>query len=111
MGVVVVGDLAHVVVEKPIIGSKDLVPNLRKARVHVRDIIDRWLGTVRAPHNHRDRAGFALGDPTTIVFVEPFGELCRLAKLAVRTIGHGRIMPATSGASTSSSNDGSTISR
>jgi len=49
---------------------------------------------VRLPHDHRHETRFALGDPTLVVLVEPFGEPGRLTQLAVGHVRQCRRVPA-----------------
>jgi hypothetical protein len=89
--VVVIGDVAHVVVdvmlEREVLGDHH-----RELVVHVRELIGGRRHAVTAPHNHRDRADLTLRDPADVVLVEPLRDARRLAEIAVgvvyESVGH-----------------------
>src|SRR5215467_5574744 len=79
--VVVVGDVAHVVVDVVLahLGLGDLV----QARPHVLEVLGRGRGAVPAPHHHGHVAHVALRDPADIVFVVPGRHALGPAQIAV----------------------------
>ena len=70
MRVVVVGDVAHVVVDV-VLELEVHGDHLGELRVHVLELVGRRLGAVGPPHDHRHRADLALRDPAHVVLVEP----------------------------------------
>src|SRR4051794_4024506 len=60
VGVVVVGDIAHVVVDV-VLEREVLRDHHRELLVHVRQLLARRRDAVAAPHDHRDRADLASG--------------------------------------------------
>jgi hypothetical protein len=82
--VVVVGDVAHVVIDGP--GSVHelfvgyLGENLMEVALHV---IGR-VGIVCSPDDHRHEADLAVPDPTRLVFEVSLGEDGRLAEFTLR---------------------------
>ena len=81
-GVIVVGNVAHVVVDVVLEGEV-LLNNECQALVHVGELVGRRLGAVAAPDDHRRRADLALRDPADLVLVEPGRDPRRLAEVAV----------------------------
>ena len=68
--VVVVGDVAHVVVDV-VLEFEVLRDDAGQPRVHVRELVGRRGDSVPAPDDHRDGADLAFGDPADVVLVEP----------------------------------------
>src|SRR6266850_1581054 len=87
VGVVVVGDVAHVVVD---VALADLLGRyLAQARVHVGEVLGGRLGAVVAPDHHGHRADLTLGDPADVVFVEPRGDARGATEIAAGDLGEG----------------------
>ncbi|MDQ1467406.1 MAG: glucose-phosphate thymidylyltransferase [Actinomycetota bacterium] len=82
VGVVVVGDVPHVVVDV-VLEREVLRHDIGEALVHVGELRGGRLGSVTPPHHHRGRADLALGDPADLVLVEPGRDPRRLAQVAV----------------------------
>jgi glucose-1-phosphate thymidylyltransferase len=82
VGVVVVRDVPHVVVDVVLEGEV-LADDVGQPLVHVGELFGRRLGAVPAPYDHRSRADLALGDPADVVLVEPGRDPRRLAQVAV----------------------------
>ncbi len=82
VSVVVVGDVAHVVVDVVLVGEV-LGDDGGEALVHVGELGGGRLGPVAAPHHHRGRADLTLGDPADLVLVEPGRDPGGLAEVAV----------------------------
>jgi hypothetical protein len=73
VGVVVVGDVAHVVIDVVLVievGTYDKGETFVEHGLHLMG----RLGIVLLPDDHRDCADLALGDPALIILVEPLGE-------------------------------------
>ena len=87
MGVVVVRDVAHVVVDV-VVEVEVLLDDHREASVEHLLHVRRGVGIVDLPHDHRDGADLALRDPAELVLVEPGGDVSGLAEVAV-VAGHG----------------------
>ena len=79
--VVVVGDVAHVVVDV-VLELEVLRRRPWRAVVHVRELVGRRLDAVAPPHDHRHRADLTLGDPADVVLVEPRCDPRGLAEVA-----------------------------
>jgi glucose-1-phosphate thymidylyltransferase len=82
VGVVVVGDVAHVVVDV-VLEREVRRDDRRQTLVHMGELGLGRLGAVAAPHHHRGRADLALGDPADLVLVEPGRDPSRFAEIAV----------------------------
>src|SRR4029077_6847636 len=69
VGVIVVGDVAHVAVDVVLaeLGGRDLTQSLP----HVGHVLGRRRGAVPAPDHHRHLADLALRDPADVVLVKP----------------------------------------
>ena len=80
--VVVVGDVAHVVVDV-VLEREVLAHDRGQTGVHVREGRFRWRHAMVTPHHHRYRTDLAFRDPTDVVFVEPGRDARRLAEVAV----------------------------
>jgi hypothetical protein len=81
--VIVVGDVAHVVIDGPGGVDKLLIRDFGEDPVEVPlDFIGR-IRIVRSPHDHRHEAYFAVPDPTRLVFEVALGEDGRLAKFTL----------------------------
>lgn len=78
VGVVMVGDVAHVVINV-VREIKMLCDNGRKLIMHVGQVIVRRNDTMVSPHHHGRRANLTLRNPTNVVFMEP---LCDFGGLA-----------------------------
>src|SRR5262249_4688076 len=83
VGVEVIGDVPHVVVDVVLDGQL-LGRDLAQAVEHVLEVGGGRLAAVLPPHDHRDRADLALGDPADLVLVVPGGDPGRLTEIAVR---------------------------
>ena len=80
MRVIVVGDIAHVVVD--IVRELEMLGyDERKPLVHVFEVLGWRAHAVPTPHHHRHRADLAFGDPADVVFVEGGGDACRLTEV------------------------------
>ena len=93
VGVVVVGDVAHVVVD--VVAVEHRGGDAGELAVHVGEVVRRRVDAVPAPHDHRRVADLALGDPAHVVLVEPVGDLGGLAQVAAVGLlapGHPRII-------------------
>jgi hypothetical protein len=66
--VVVVGDVAHVVVDRPRCRVELLVGDGAQDLVQVRLDVLGGLGVVHAPHDHGHETYLAVTDPTDVVF-------------------------------------------
>src|SRR6266481_5414822 len=80
VGVVVVGDVAHVTVDVILaeLGRRDLTQPL----AHVGQVLGRRLRAVPAPDDHRHLADLALRDPADVVLVKPRRQLLGPAQIA-----------------------------
>ena len=67
MRVVVVGNIAHVVVDGPVAGPELAVRDNRQSRVELALDLDGRRVDVRPPHHHRHQADFAVSDPAEVV--------------------------------------------
>src|SRR5690606_7906656 len=72
VGVPVVGDVAHVVVD--VVAVEDTVGHLGQPPRHVVAVLVGDVGAVPAPHHHGRRADLAVGDPAHVVLVIPGGD-------------------------------------
>ena len=99
MGVIVVGDVPHVIVqpELPEPGRRDL----GEARAHVGEVLLGRSDAVEAPDHHGCVADVALGNPADVVLVVPRRDAGGAAEVAVglareglvggiRSLPHGR---------------------
>ena len=82
MGVVVVRNPAHVVVDVAVDGQL-IRRHPNQLILHVRQLVGRRRFPVLAPNDHRYEADLAVGNPADLVFMEPFCEPGSLAELAV----------------------------
>lgn len=83
MGVVVVRDVPHVVVD--VVAYRELLGrDPCELVVHVCERIGRRRRPVLPPHDHRDVADLAVGDPADVVLVVPWRDVCCLAQFAAR---------------------------
>jgi hypothetical protein len=80
--VVVVGDVAHVIIDRP--GSIDelVVRDFSEDLMKVAFDVVGWYGVVHSPDNHRYETDFAVTDPARLVFEVALREDSRLAELA-----------------------------
>ena len=88
MGVIVVRDVAHRVVDEvreAAQGGNDLL----EAAEHVCPHGLRRGWVMHTPDDHRDRAELTLGHPAHVVFEEPCSDARRLAEVTVRSVRHG----------------------
>jgi len=67
--VVVIGDIAHVVVDVEL--AELCGRHVPDSRLHVREVFGGRVGAVEAPHDHRHGADLTLGDPADLVLVIP----------------------------------------
>ncbi len=82
MGVEMLGDLPHVTVEFPAVGTEALVCHLRQ---HPDEVFDDLVGRgrpVAMPHDHRHATSFTVGHPPVFVFGVPMGEPIGSTELA-----------------------------
>src|ERR1022692_2881750 len=77
----VVGDLAHVPVDRPVPSAQHLVGDPPEMPEHARELFFRRVDGVAAPDDHGDTTYLAFGDPSQLVVVVPGGETRRLAEL------------------------------
>jgi hypothetical protein len=81
--VVVVGDVAHVVIDRPGGVNKLFVRDFGENLVEVAlDFLGR-VRIVRSPDDHRHKTYFAVPDPTCLVFEVALGEDGRLAEFTL----------------------------
>jgi hypothetical protein len=92
MRVVMVGDIAHVVVD--INRTEVLVRYRTEAPVHVRQGLSWRLDAVLPPDHHRYLTDLTFGDPAYLVLVVPGREVSGLAELAGAglSLSHVRIV-------------------
>ncbi len=83
MGVVVVGDVAHVVIDRPLTDPEFTVGHRRESFVELSFQILRWRGVVVAPHHHGHEAYLAVRDPAEIVLDVTRRDHRRLAELTI----------------------------
>ncbi len=88
VGVVVVGDVAHVVVDVAL-AAENAGGDLAQQRVHVGHVLGGRLGAVVAPHHHGHVADVALGDPADVVLVVPGRDPGRPAQVASADASEG----------------------
>src|SRR5690348_13036009 len=88
VGVVVVGDVAHVIVDVAL-AAEHAGGDLPQQGVHVALVLGGWLGAVVAPHHHGHVADVALRDPADVVLVVPGRDLRRPAQVASADAGEG----------------------
>ena len=69
MSVIVIGDVAHVVVEIEL--AEPVESDLLDPLVHMGQMVDGWLGPMEAPHDHRYFADVTFGNPTDVILVIP----------------------------------------
>lgn len=80
MGVVMIRDITHVIVEVPLARSKLLVGNEGELLLQRRFYLDPRCGVVYSPHDHRHDTNRAVGDPTEIVVEVARGDDGRLTE-------------------------------
>src|SRR2546426_5660364 len=80
VGVVVVGDVAHVIVHPELPELRD--GDLPQALAHVDHVLVGRRRAVEPPDDHRDLADLAPGDPADLVLVIPRGDPRRTAEIA-----------------------------
>ena len=80
--VVVIGDVAHVIVERPLALAQLAISDSTKQYSHLVALIFGRRGAVCAPHDHRYLANLAVGNPTQFVFEVARGDDRRFAKIA-----------------------------
>lgn len=81
MSVVVIGDVAHVIVNPPLAHTELLVGDEREGGVQNATYLVTGLRVVVAPHHHRYEADRAVGDPALVVLVVARREHRRFAEL------------------------------
>ena len=79
MSVIVIGDVAHVVVEIEL--AEPIERDLLDALMHMSQMLDGRLGAVEAPHDHRHFADVTLGYPTDVILVIPGRDAGGLAEI------------------------------
>ena len=87
VSMVVVGDVSHVIVDVEL-------AELRRSYfsnpiMHVSQVFDGWLGSMKAPHDHRYRADLALRDPTDVILVIPSSNARGAAEIAAIHLHEG----------------------
>jgi hypothetical protein len=87
MSVIMIGDVAHVVVEIEL--AKPIEGDLRDALMHMSQMLDGWLGAMEAPHNHWHFADVTLGNPADVVLVIPGRDARRATEIAAGGDDHG----------------------
>lgn len=103
MGVIVIGDVPHVIINRPRRGGKLHVGDERERVVKLTLYFWRRSRVVNSPHHHRHQADLAVGDPTRLIFVVTLGDdrgLAEFAAFAHLTVSvtydsHLTIVPAT----------------
>lgn len=80
MGVVVVGNIPHVVIDRPGGVHKLFVRHFGEHLVEVALYLIWRVGIVRSPDHHRHETYLAVPDPTRLVFEVALGEDGRLAE-------------------------------
>jgi len=83
MGVIVVGDVAHVVVDVMLELEMHRHHHL-ELRMHVCLHVIGRRGIVFTPHHHRHCADLAFGNPTHVVLMEPWRDSGGFAEIAIR---------------------------
>jgi hypothetical protein len=83
MGVVVIGNVAHVVIDGPRGVHKLFVRDFGQNLVEVALYLVGWIGIVRSPDHHRHEAYLTVPDPTGFVFEVALGEDGRLAEFTL----------------------------
>ena len=83
MRVVMIGDVAHVIVDRP--GGVDelIVSDLGENLVKMAFDVVGWRRVVHSPDNHRHETDFAVANPTRLVFEVALREDCRLAEFTL----------------------------
>ena len=81
--VVVVGDVAHVVVNLPATLPQDAIGHGPESLVELSLDLVRWFGVVLAPDHHGHQADLAVSNPTEIIFEVALGYRRGLAEVAV----------------------------
>jgi len=87
MSVIVIGDVAHVVVEIEL--AEPIDSDLPDPLVHVGQMLDWWLGAMEAPHNHWHFADVTFGNPADIIFVIPGRDAGRAAEITPVDLSKG----------------------
>ncbi|MGC2174389.1 MAG: hypothetical protein WA614_02880 [Acidimicrobiales bacterium] len=82
MRVVVVGDITHVVIDRPGGLFELFVSDTSERVVKVTPDVVGWIGIVHAPHDHGHETYFAVADPARLVFEVALRDDRRLAQLA-----------------------------
>ena len=83
MGVIVIGNVTHVVVHLPAALPQYGVGHGGEELVQGRLDLGWWRSVVDAPHDHRHETNFTVGNPAEIVFVVPLGYGRGFAEVAV----------------------------
>jgi hypothetical protein len=83
MGVVVIGNVAHVVIDGPRGVHKLFVRDFGEDLVEMALDLVGWVRIVESPHHHRHETYLAVPDPTGLVFEVALGEDGRLAEFAL----------------------------
>lgn len=86
MRVVVVGDVAHMIVDRPSGVDELVVRDLGEDLMEMALDIVRWRSVVHAPDDHRYETDFAVTNPTRLVFKVALSEDGRLTEFA--TVAH-----------------------
>ena len=81
MGVVVIGDIAHVIINVPLPHAELPVSDDRESRAQGVAHFVTGVRVVDAPHDHRHQTNGAVGDPAQLVRKVPRGEHRRFAEL------------------------------
>lgn len=82
MRVVVVGDITHVVIDRPGGLFELFVSDTSERVVKVTPDVVGWIGVVHAPYDHGHETYFAVADPARLVFEVALRDDRRLAQLA-----------------------------
>jgi hypothetical protein len=83
--VIVIGDIAHVIIDGPGGVHKLFVRYFGEDLVEVALHLIGRVGIVRSPNHHRHEAYLAVPDPTGLVFEVALGEDDRLAEFTLPT--------------------------
>ena len=83
MRVVVIGDVAHVIIDGPGGVHKLFVRDFGQNLVEVALYLVGWIGIVCSPDHHRHEAYLTVPDPTGLVFEVALGEDGRLAEFTL----------------------------
>jgi hypothetical protein len=86
VGVEVVRDVPHVLVDAIAVLAEPFVSDDAQHREQVRTDVVGWIVPVLAPHDHGDLADLAVRDPAPVVFEVPGRESLRLTEIAARRV-------------------------